>query len=279
MVFIPAGTNSGTNPFDPAEEQGGPDCYTSSYSLSVGPFYMGRTEVSKAEWDSVYAWAVTNGYVFSFPGSAKATNHPVHSVSWFDCVKWCNARSERDQRSTCYRLSGAIYRAGIPTNFTDVSCDFSANGYRLPTTTEWQYAARGGVSSRRFPWADADDIQHSRANYFSTNNPTRSSPNSVAYDTSPTRGYHPLYNDGVVPYTSPVGSFDPNNYGLCDMAGNVFEWNWGEAPNLYVVGLANARGGSWATTVFQLRVSQCSGFNPVHAISSVGFRTVITAGP
>jgi len=78
---------------------------------------------------------------------------------------------------------------------------------------EWEKAARGGVSGRRFPWSDTDTIQHARANYYSDA--------SYSYDTSPTRGYHPTFDTGGYPNTSPVGYFAPNGYGFFDMAGNA----------------------------------------------------------
>ncbi|UCG50295.1 MAG: SUMF1/EgtB/PvdO family nonheme iron enzyme [Phycisphaerales bacterium] len=136
------------------------------------------------------------------------SNDPMVRVSWYGAVAYCNWRSQQEGKEQCYNLS-------------TWKCDFSKKGYRLPTEAEWEYTARGGLFDRRFPWGDT--ISHSQANYYSWNH--------FSYDVSPTRGYHPTWNDGIYPYTSPVGSFPPNGYGLYDMAGNVLEWcnDWYDA--------------------------------------------------
>ncbi len=103
--------------------------------------------------------------------------------------------------------------------------NWTANGYRLPTEAEWEKAARGGVSGKRFPWG-TDTISHSQANYYA----------STSYS-------YPTYNDGTTPYTSPVGSFAANGYGLHDMAGNVWEWCWDwYGASTYVNGASDPRG-------------------------------------
>jgi sulfatase modifying factor 1 len=218
----------------------------------ISTFYMDKYEVTKALWDVVKAFNGGNGYSYSNPGLGKATNHPVHTVNWFDVVKWCNARSQRDGLTPVYYTDAGfttVYKTGEIAPFAN----WSANGYRLPTEAEWEKAARGGVAGQRFPWGD--NITHSNANYFSSI--------SIAYDTSSTRGYHPTFLVGNEPYTSPVGYFAPNGYGLYDMSGNIFEWCWdwldssyyssspvgdprGPSGGLYRV----LRGGSWSKTAF-----------------------------
>jgi len=82
------------------------------HTVYVSAFYMDRYEVTKALWDEVKAWNGGNGYTYESPGSGKAANHPVHTVNWRDCVKWCNARSENEGRTPCY-----YNEAGLTTLF------------------------------------------------------------------------------------------------------------------------------------------------------------------
>lgn len=251
MLLIPAGTNSGTDPdFGP-------------YSLTVEDFYMDRFEVTHALWSEVHAWAITNGYTFDNAGAGKAPDHPVHTVNWYDCVKWCNARSEMENRPPVYTVAGEIYRTGRE----DLVVQTAAPGYRLPTETEWVYAARGGVSGNRFAWDDSNDIQHARANYWSSS--------IYAYDTSPTREFHPDHNDGISPYTSPVASFAANAYGLFDMTGNVWEWCFDWHPD-WVDSDRVLRGGSWGSNADFARVGRRDATLPVIASGNSGFRVVLT---
>ena len=243
MVRIPGGTNCGTDP-----DYG-------AYSLTVSSFYMDRTEVTKAQWDTVYNWALLHGYNFNNVGSGKVSNHPVQTVNWYDCVKWCNARSEMGGRTPCYTINGHIYKTGQ----SSPNCNFNANGYRLPTSNEWEYAARGGLRGKRFPWGDT--ITHSKANYCSYS--------YYSYDISPTRSYHPLYDVGDYPYTSPVGSFSPNRYGLYDMSGNVWEW-----CNTSSSSGRDIRGGGWYYYASYARCAHGGWYDSDNERNYIGFRAV-----
>jgi formylglycine-generating enzyme required for sulfatase activity len=172
-------------------------------------------------------------------------------MTWYDAVKWCNARSEKENKTPAYYTdAGLLNRYKTGQSAPHVKWN---SGYRSPTEAEWEKAARGGVSGRRFPWSDSDNITHSRANYYVYQS---GGVNYYAYDTSPTADYHPTFDDGVYPYTSPVGYFAPNGYGLYDMAGNLWEWCWdrygpySSAPQTDPIGPTAGsyrvnRGGSW----------------------------------
>lgn len=256
MALVPDGTNSGIDP------DYGP------YSLTnADSFYMDATEITQAQWDVIYQWAVVNGYTFYNAGSAKTANHPVQGINWHDYVKWCNARSEKAGLTPVYctdDLKTQVFRTG---QMAEPSVRETANGYRVPTTIQWEYAARGGFANRRFPWGS--EIQHGLANYYS----------SVAssYDTSPTRGYHPMYQLGPEPYTSPAGSFPPNGYGLYDMVGNMWEWCYNPDGNMLLKRVM--RGGSWHSSAedctFAYREGEDSGFPDSVWNYFVGFRAIL----
>jgi len=219
MVRIPSGyfmMGSNTNLFPEAESVEWPE-----HSVFVSACYMDRFKVTKGLWDEVANWAATNGYDIS-AGSAggKATNHPTSYLSWYECVKWCNARSEMEGLAPCYAVDTSCYRTGVNDS---IECNWSASGYRLPTEAEWEKAARGGAAGHRFPWTDTDDIDFSRANYFSW---WSDGAPHFSFDKASSAGYHPAYTNDGQPYTSPVGSFAPNGYDLYDMAGNAQEWVW-----------------------------------------------------
>jgi formylglycine-generating enzyme required for sulfatase activity len=254
-------------------------------TVTLDAFFMNKYEVTMAEWDEVRTWGLSNGYTDLAAGSGKASNHPVHSISWYDIVKWCNARSQKEGLTPVYYTNDAqttTYKTGN-VYVTNAQVKWSANGYRLPTEAEWEKAARGGLSGKRFPWGDT--ISHSHANYYTVS--------YIAYDLSGTvNNYHSTYAIGNTPYTSPVGAFAANGYGLHDMAGNVWEWCW-DSYGTYAVGsqtnprgpassdltLRVMRGGSWDYLADSGRVARRVDYNTTVATINIGFRVVRSSAP
>jgi formylglycine-generating enzyme required for sulfatase activity len=248
------------------------------HSVYISAFYMDKTEVTKAQWNEVYNWAVSQGYSFDYAGSGKAANHPVQSVSWYDCVKWCNARSEKEDKSPCYYTDAGqstVYRTGK----TNPAVNWNASGYRLPTEAEWEKAARGGLTGRRFPWNDLS-IKHIYANYYSYKS-------YYSYDISKTHGYHPTFKHKPEPFSSPVGYFAANGYELYDMAGNVSEWCWdwygytyyASSPGSDPRGASSGtyrvlRGGDWNDLATDCRVAYRYSDPPGGTSYYIGFRCV-----
>ena len=210
------------------------------HQVTVSSFLIGKYEVTQALWESIMG---------SNPSSYKGNVRPVESVSWYDVVEFCNKLSEKEGLQKAYSGSGE-----------NIKCDFTSNGYRLPTEAEWEYAARGGNKSRGYKYSGSNDLDQ------------------VGWYTS---------NSGSE--TKEVGKKQPNELGLYDMSGNVWEWCWdwkGEyssssqtdprGPNSGSVRVN--RGGGWHYSAEYCRVAVRIIYfcYPVVRSHNLGFRLVRT---
>jgi formylglycine-generating enzyme required for sulfatase activity len=246
-------------------------------TANISAFYMDVNEVSWSQWQSVYFWATNHGYGFVHAGAGKAANHPVQMVDWYDTVKWCNARSQQAGKPPVYYTDAGLTKVYTNGEVT-VYANWSAKGYRLPTEAEWEKAARGGLSGQRFPWGNV--INQNLANYYGATA-------TFAYDLGP-NGYHAAFTSGGTPYTSPVGSFAANGYGLYDMAGNVIEWCWdwygtpyagGSDPRGPASGSNRVfRGGNWDYNAGLCRSAIRDSYRPTGNYYDLGFRSVLPSG-
>lgn len=227
LAYVPAGFTVGVY-----------GVYSSGTTVFTSGFYMDKTEISRDTWETVRVWAMANGYSFDNPGVSTAANHPVIGVSWYDVVKWCNARSEKEglapvyytdaTRSTVYRTGQVILR--------NTFCNFTAPGYRLPTRAEWSKAAWGGSTSGPYPWpsyygSGTEILDPTKGNYGISGTKMHQwdasavSTSTAGYLTTPC-GY---YNGSQQVIGAPAGTVSldmANGFGIYDMFGNVGEWLW-----------------------------------------------------
>ncbi len=240
-------------------------------TTTVNDFYIGRYEVTLELWQGVYDWAITNGYQFSKPGSGCDKDHPVHSITWYDMVKWCNARSQKEGLTPVYYTNEVhsfqnTYRSGL-VSFLEPYVDWEANGYRLPMEAEWEFAASGGLLSQGYIYSGSSN--YSAVGWYIGN-----------YAGAPCN-----YMLGAG--TRSVGGKLPNELGLYDMSGNVEErcWDWygfyeeGSVTNTHGPtggSLRVTRGGCYSSDAVYGRTAKRYFIMPNDQSTAIGFRLVRT---
>jgi formylglycine-generating enzyme required for sulfatase activity len=235
MVRVEGGT------FQMGTASGGGSNERPVHTVNIKSFYMGKYEVTQREWQAIMG---------NNPSYFKGDNLPVENVSWFDAIEYCNKLSIKEGLTPAYRGSG-----------DNIICDWNANGYRLPTEAEWEFAAKGGIK-------DLLTAAYSGSN----------SVDAVAwYDGNSGRSTHT------------VGTKAANSLGIYDMSGNVWEWCWdwfgnyssgsqadprGHSSGAYRV----IRGGGWsASAAYVSSANRDYGCTPSYRSHGLGFRLVRNA--
>jgi len=240
MVLVNGGTFAMGSPSSEIDR----DIDEMQRQITVSSFYIGIYQVTQAEYIDIMK---KNHSKF------KGEKLPVESISWYHAIEYCNRLSQSRGLNPVY----LIEEKGI-------MWDRGANGYRLPTEAEWEYACRAGTST---PFNTGDNLTTSQANYD---------------------GNYPYNNGGQGEFlekTVPVGSYPANSFGLFDMHGNVFEWCWdwhdyyrhdtepdpiGPASGSYRV----IRGGSWTNGAKTLRSASRGIYIPGDGNERIGLRLV-----
>ena len=236
MVLVPADTLVMGNISPAAEDDEFP-----LLTIGIPAFYISIREISQAEWMMVFP---------KNPAHSKDPELPVENVNFYDIIDFCNQKSVLDGFEPCYDYYD-----------DEVVCNFSANGYRLPTEAEWEFAAKSGKRNDFFVYSGSDKADE------------------VGW-----------YNENSAAQSHPSGQKKPNQLGIYDLSGNIFEWVWNwyapysirngdlyEGPDKGTDKVI--RGGSWYHNASEMRVTNRNFTKPYTKNGYLGFRVARSYNP
>lgn len=230
-------------------------------NVTVSSFYMDKYEVTQGDYEAVMGYNPATG-------TSIGSDYPAFDMTWYAAIAYSNLRSMQEGLTPCYSYTDGIgygtnpaswpagWDSGDDTHY-NVACSWTANGYRLPTEAEWEFAARGGNLTHNYLYSGSNDII------------------PVAWFTS---------NSGYVSHK--VGLKAANELGLYDMSGNIREWNWDILESPYpsgsqtnptgaISGISRVgRGGHYGDSYDRCYVSSRTGTRPRYDFKDVGFRIV-----
>jgi formylglycine-generating enzyme required for sulfatase activity len=222
------------------------------HTVTVKSFYMAKYEVTQKEWTAVMG---------SNPSYFKGDNLPVENISWYDAIEFCNRLSEKEKLTPAYTINKSVKDWRNNNEYDElkwtVTWNRNANGYRLPTEAEWEYAARGGNGS----------------------------PGNYAYAGSNNADEVAWHSGNSAGSTQEVGAKKSNGLGVYDMSGNVWEWCWdwfgdyASGAQTDPIGASSGsvrvnRGGGWGNTAQDARSAARHYYTPSRRNYDLGFRVL-----
>lgn len=247
MALIEGGTFTMGSPLNEAERYED----ETQRQVTINSFYMAKTELTQEDYYSIMG---------RNPSENQDNNLPVENITWYDAIEYCNARSQKEGLTPCYTIKNST-----------VTWDKSANGYRLPTEAEWEFACRANTKT---PFSFGDYVEDSDANCY----------NAYGYNNDASGSWVNNY----LGHTVSVDSYNPNSNGLYNIHGNVAEWVWdwygayseGSVSNPTGPETGNfkiARGGGWNDMPKHIRSAYRSAFPADVHLYSIGMRLVRSA--